>query len=411
MTVKFALLFAATAASVSASAAEPENREIVVIGQSLKDTEKALADCIARGCPPNEEIRVAIAHAENQFIAGDYRDAKSTLSKTAGRNRKFGKQYPVEVSDLFRASSRVAEHLGEADQFRLSVLDMRDTLRDGLPEGDPRAMVAQIEVGDSRSKLGYPKEAIRIYKDVSEKALKAGHIRVGTYASLRQMLLEYAIAKENDYKADMEKSLAGLRLLAANPAKEVQDFGLVAAVTLARLDRDAGNTASTAEIVRRFAEKGGAARPILLSSTPIKIPESLDMNQRSGNVLTLSQGNVEGRWIDVGFWINANGLVSDTEILRASGESRWAKLVLDSIKSRIYAPLKSKGETAPAGFYMVERYSFTARYLDEVTGTRIQQRSPVPRIERLDITPENYDQPFASEAKGRSETSASGSDS
>lgn len=390
--------------AISASAAEePSNREIVVIGQSLKDTEKAWQDCIKRACPPDEEIRAALTHAENQFITGDYRDAKTTLNKTVGRNRKHGDNYPVEVSDLFRASSRISEHLGEADQFRLAVLDMRDTLREGLPAGDPRAMVAQIEVGDSRAKLGYPKEAIRIYKDVAETAFKAGHMRVGTYSELRRLLLEYAIADDSDYKADMDKAVQGLRAIADKPAAGAEDFGLVAAVTLARLDRKAGNDGSTAAIVKRFADRGGANRPILLSSEPIKLPDAAGLDQKSGNVLAISQGYIEDRWIDVGFWVNANGLVSDTEVLRSSGNTRWAKLVTDSINSRIYAPLKSRNEAAAAGFYMVERYTFTARYMDEVTGTRIRQRSPVPRIERIDITPENYDQPFTTPPKAEAQ--------
>lgn len=405
MLLRIALSLSAAMLTTAAVAQDaPANREIVVIGQSLKDTEKAWQDCIARGCPPDEEIRAALAHAENQFITGDYRDAKSTINKTVGRNRKHGGQYPIEVSDLFRASSRISEHLGEADQFRLAVLDMRDTLREALPESDPRAMVAQIEVGDSRSKLGYPKEAVRIYRDVAEKAFKAGQARVGTYADLRRLLLEYAVADESNYKADMEKAIAGLKKMADTPPAGAEDFGLVAAVTLARLDRKAGNTDSTAAIVKRFADRGGANRPILLSSEPIKLPDAVTLEGRNGNVLGISQGNIEDRWIDVGFWVNANGLVSDTEILRSSGNSRWAKLVLDSINSRIYAPLKSKGDAAAPGFYMVERYTFTARYMDEVTGTRIRQRSPVPRIERIDITPENYDQPFATPAKTASET-------
>jgi len=404
MLLRIALSLSAAMLTTAALAEDaPANREIVVIGQSLKDTEKAWQDCIARGCPPDEEIRAALAHAENQFITGDYRDAKTTLNKTVGRNRKHGGQYPIEVSDLFRASSRISEHLGEADQFRLAVLDMRDTLREGLPEGDPRAMVAQIEVGDSRSKLGYPKEAIRIYRDVAEKAFKAGQARVGTYADLRRLLLEYAVADESDYKADMDKALAGLKKMADAPPAGAEDFGLVAAVTLARLDRQAGNTDSTAAIVKRFADRGGANRPILLSSEPIKLPDAVSLEGRNGNVLGISQGNIEDRWIDVGFWVNANGLVSGTEILRSSGNSRWAKLVTDSINSRIYAPLKSKGDAAAPGFYMVERYTFTARYMDEVTGTRIRQRSPVPRIERIDITPENYDQPFTTPTKTASE--------
>lgn len=381
----------------------PANREIVVIGQSLKDTERAWQDCIARGCPPDQEIRAALAHAENQFITGDYRDAKSTINKTVGRNRKHGGQYPIEVSDLFRASSRISEHLGEADQFRLAVLDMRDTLREGLSEGDPRAMVAQIEVGDSRSKLGYPREAVRIYRDVAEKAFKAGEVRVGTYADLRRLLLEYAMADDTNYKADMDRALLGLRKIATTPPVGAEDFGLVASVTLARLDRKAGNTDSTAAIVKRFADNGGANRPILLSAEPIKLPDAGGLDQKSGNVLAISQGNVEDRWIDIGFWVNANGLVSDAEVLRSSGNTRWSKLVLDSINSRIYAPLKSKGEATATGFYMIERYTFTARYMDEVTGTRIRQRSPVPRIERIDITPENYDQPFAAPPKTASE--------
>jgi hypothetical protein len=395
-------LLASTA--IPAFAAEEKDREIIVIGQSLKDTEKALRDCIARRCPPDEEIRASLAHAENQFITGDYRDAKSTLSKTVGRNRKHGEQYPIEVSDLFRANSRIAEHLGEGDVFRLSVLDMRDTLREALPEGDARVMVAQIEVGDSRSKLGYPKEAHGIYKEVGEKALKAGHNRVAAYANLRRLLLEYAMAAETDYKADMDKALVGLRQLAEKPLPGTDDFALVADVTLARLDRKAGNNESTAAIVKRFADRGGASRPILLSSEPIKLPSERGLE--SGNVLSLGQGNMEDRWIDVGFWVNANGLVSDTEILRSSGNINWSKLVTASIKSRIYAPLKAKDEAAAPGFYMVERYTYTARYMDEVTGTRIRQRSPVARIERIDITPENYDQPFVSAPKAEAKVEA-----
>jgi hypothetical protein len=390
--------------SVQAFAADNSDREIIVVGQSLKDTEKAWQDCIARGCPPDEEIRVALAHAENQFITGDYRDARSTLNKTVGRNRKHGENYPIEVSDLFRASSRIAEHLGEGDLFRLSVLDMRDTLRESLPENDARVMVAQIEVGDSRSKLGYPKEAIRVYENVAEKALAAGHNRVATYANLRKLMLEYVLASDTDAKSDMKKAITGLRQIADKPLAGAEDFGMVAEVTLARIDREGGKNESTAAIVKRYAEKGGVSRPILLSSQPIKMPDQKGLDQKGGNVLTMSQGNVEDRWIDVGFWVNANGLPGDIEVLRSSGDTKWAKLVSDSIASRIYAPLKAvEGETAP-GFYMVERYTMTARYMDEVTGTRIRQRSPETRIERIDITPENYDQPFVTAPKEAAKT-------
>ena len=383
-------------ASSANAAPESANREIVVIGQSLKDTEKALADCIARGCPPDEEIRAALAHAENQFVTGEYRDAKTTLNKTAGRNRKYGDKYPIEVSDLFRASSRIAEHLGEGKQFQLSVLDMRDTLKEALPAEDARVMVAQIEVGDSRAKLGYPDEALRIYKDVEEKAAKANLPRVSAFARLRGLLLNYSRGEEGQFAAIKQKARDGLSEMVQRPTPGAEDMALVAEVALARIERKEGKGQSTEAIIRRFAEKGGADRPILLSAEPVKLPDNPRMNADKsvgGNVLAFTAANFEDRWIDVGFWVNANGLVSDVEVLRSEGSIDWAKLVSESIKSRIYAPLKKTDEDANPAYYMVERYTYTARYMDETTGTRIARRSPQPRIERIDITPENYDKP------------------
>lgn len=383
-------------ASAANAAPESANREIVVIGQSLKDTEKALADCIARGCPPDEEIRAALAHAENQFVTGEYRDAKSTLNKTASRNRKYGDKYPIEVSDLFRASSRIAEHLGEGKQFQLSVLDMRDTLKEALPAEDARVMVAQIEVGDSRAKLGYPDEALRIYKDVEEKAAKANLPRVSAFARLRGLLLNYSRGEEGQFAAIKQKARDGLSEMVQRPTPGAEDMALVAEVALARIERKEGKGQSTEAIIRRFAEKGGADRPILLSAEPVKLPDNPRMNADKsvgGNVLAFTAANFEDRWIDVGFWVNANGLVSDVEVLRSEGGIDWAKLVSESIKSRIYAPLKKTDEDANPAYYMVERYTYTARYMDETTGTRIARRSPQPRIERIDITPENYDKP------------------
>lgn len=392
----FSAMLLSGSAAVAAVAAESSNREIVVIGQSLKDTEKALADCIARSCPPDEEIRAALAHAENQFVTGEYRDAKSTLNKTASRNRKYGEKYPIEVSDLFRASSRIAEHLGEGKQFQLSVLDMRDTLKSALPADDARVMVAQIEVGDSRAKLGYPDEALRIYKDVEEKANNAKFPRVAAFARLRGLLLNYGRGEKGQYAAMTQKAREGLAEMARNPVAGAEDMSLVAEVALARIERKEGKGESTEAIIRRFAQSGGTDRPILLSAESIKLPENPRMDTDKsvgGNVLAYTAANFEDRWLDVGFWVNANGLVSDVEILRSEGNIDWAKLIADSIKSRIYAPLKASEKDSSPAFYMVERYTYTARYMDETTGTRIARRSPQPRIERIDITPENYDKP------------------
>ncbi len=416
--VTVASLAILTSSSAVYAGDDTSKREIVVTGVSLKDTEADLKACIARTCPPDEEIRAALAHAENQFITGEYRDAKTTLYRTVGRNRKYGEDYPIEVSDLFRARGRVAEHLGDANDFRLAVLDMRDLLQENLPKDDARSMVAQIEVGESRLKLGYPKEAIRIFRDVTEKADAAGHDRVAAYASLRRLLIEFERADGVEAEGGKRLAIQGLRALAENPRPGAQDFALVAEVTLARLDRREGRQDSTAAIVKRYAENGGANRPILLSAEPVDMPDQRSIKGGTentgiqmiagptsnrgygGNALRMVPTTFDNRWIDMGFWVNPNGLVSEVEILRGSGDVFWARPVSDAIKSRIYAPLSTKGREAAPGFYMIERYSYTSHYLDRdaTTGTRIQTRSPIARIERLDITPENYDQPFTQPA-------------
>ena len=60
--------------------------------------------------------------------------------------------------------------------------------------------------------------------------------------------------------------------------------------------------------------------------------------------------------------------------------------MVNSIKSRLYAPLKAEKDGTSPGVYAVERYTLTANYEDDVTGTRIRQRSPVAKIERIDLT-------------------------
>ena len=65
---------------------------------------------------------------------------------------------------------------------------------------------------------------------------------------------------------------------------------------------------------------------------------------------------------------------------------------MGSIGKRVYAPLR-QGEGARPGFYMVERYTLTARVSDDVTGSHLRMREAVPRIEMLDLTSDNYEAP------------------
>lgn len=417
------LSIAAAAIPVFSAVAEPNaDREIVVTATPLSETAKALSDCLAARCSPDADIRASLAHAENQFVAGEYRDAKSTLKKAIGRNARHKNGFPVEMSDLYRASGRVAEHLGEADEYRLRLLDMRDTLRSNFAVDDAKVLAAQVEVADSRVKLGYPDHALTIYGEVEKAALAAGQNRLATLAQIRTHLLTYALGNEKAYKPDMRRARAGLAAMVAKPLPDAEDFTLVAEIALARIDRKEGRADTTTAIMKRLLAQG-ADRPLLLSAEPIMLPQNpygertttgqnapdnIGRSRMDGeslpapqNILTQIPRNFEDRWIDVGFWVAPDGRVNDVEILRAEGSGEWAKLVTDSIGTRTYAPIRSQnGETHP-GFYLVERYTYTARYMQDITGSRIPRRSAQARIERIDLTPENFDQPFTNATKSR----------
>ena len=373
----------------------PASADIVVVGKSLKDTAADLASCLAKHCPPDQDVAASVAHAENQFVAGDYTGAQRTLHASLGRNRKHGKAYPLEVSNLLRANSRVAEHMGEAKDFQLSVLDMRDTLKTGYGENDFRTLVAQIEVGDSRAKLGYPGEAENIYEGVEARALTAKQYRVASFARLRRALIARTRYDAEPTAANRNRLNAQLDVLISQPLPGSDDFVLAAQVLRAREDRKSGLSESTDALVRSFAAKGGATRPVLLYSEPLtridpRIPMPGQQDQREA--WTRWSTNRNGEWIDVGFWVGQDGHVSDAEVLRSSGAIAWAKPVLGNVTRRIYAPLRKDADSAP-GFYMVERYTLTARVTEGETGTHLRTREATPRIEMLSLTPETADAP------------------
>lgn len=361
--------------------------EIVVTARSLKDTEADLKACLARKCPPDQDIKASLAHAENQFVEGDYRNARATLANALGRNRKHKVQYPIEVSDLLRANGNVAAHLGESDIYRLSVLDMRDTLKGALKPDDYRVYGAEIEVADSRLKLGYLDEASQKYLELEKRALKAGMPQIAAIARLRDLSLRVQRAETEKTEFRKKEAVDAIEAFLREPTP-AESFKIVAEVLRSRMDRSSGNSESTDRLIARYAALGGTDRPLLLHSKPIEMNEAQAARAMAGgsDLNRIGTQVVEKRWVDIGFWIGADGKVDEPEILRSQGSTDWTDVVLKSIKTRIYAPLKSETEGAAGGFYAIERYSLTAQYENDVTGTRIRQRSPVAKIERIDLT-------------------------
>ena len=383
--LKFGVAFAAIMLAAPVFAANEAT--IVVTGRSMKQTEADLAACLARRCPPDEDIRATLAHAENQFVAGAYKDSRTTLLKSVARNRKFGPQYPVPVSDLLRASSRIAAHLGESESFQSSSIASRDVLKAGVGADDPRTLVGSIEVGDMRAKLGYPDEADRIYRGVAERAAALKLSWIKSAAELRGAWLKL----ESDLPSEQKLGRERLVQITQSTDPKAASGRLAARVLLARIDRKSGNDSETRALLAEYAAAGGTTQATLLTADPIKQQAVSYRPEDDRNVLSqIATQNFEGQWFDVGFWITPEGRATEIEIIRKNGaDEKWAKPVLDSIATRVYAPLKR--EPGDPGIYAVERYTLTSFWEDRL-GTRIRQRSAIPRIERMDLTPDQIAQ-------------------
>lgn len=391
--IALSLAIPAAAQQADGGQAAPQAGDIVVTARPLQETADALAACIARGCPPDEDIAATLAHAENQFISGDYRAARATTLASIRRNGDEARGYPVAVSDLYRANGRIASHLGEARSYQSSILNMRDALLRGLPDNDARVLAAQIEVGDSRARLGYPEEARDIYIRTAVDAERAGQLRVAAFARMRQAMIDLP-SNRRDRRADRERTaLAHLNRIAGQGPEVGEDLALLSEVLLARLDREQNDMARTQRLIARFAGGNGAGRPLLLTSEPIRLQDSGQRDDDSGNSLSRTTAGVDNRWIDVGYWINADGRVGEYEVLRSEGGlGGWTEAVERSVKSRVYAPLAAENGVASPGFYIVERYTLTADYAttqNDCSGTRIRCRSNLLRVERTDLTPED----------------------
>lgn len=384
-----ALIALASAAPVLAQQAPPvptSGPDIVVTGISLKDAQAALARCLEQRCPPDRDIAATLAVAETQFVAGDYKAARAVMAKSIGRNQRFAKTYPVPVSDLLRANSRVAVHLGEAESYRSGALDVVSALKAGLPETDPRVLDARVELGDAFLKTGQSDSALDMYKKVARQAhdLHLGHVE--GYALLRVASAYSAISRtRNDgYYVSAIKACDTVVAL-TDPA--AAPFVGAAKLLKAKLGVKNGDPDAIDRLIDTYrALAVGATSPVLLYAPEIKQPDLSGMESGSGETLgKMAMGDFDGQWVDIGFEVGADGKVSTAEVLRQSPKlsGDWIKPVLTAINGRRYAPLGAGSQSAPR----VERYTYTATWTTYV-GSRMRVRSPIPKIEILDLSRE-----------------------
>lgn len=357
-----------------------EEKTIVVVGHRIEDSERALAACIDRQCPPKEEIDASLAHAENQFLAGNYADAQRTLSKARGRNMKYRKELPVEVGDLLRASGRMLALIGQSDAARITAIDSLDALKSGLPSTDRRIFVQRLAVGDAFAKEGRLIAARDVYNKVANQADAAGDARVKGYALFRVAGMYTAVAREfPDYRDTAYQSLRRV--------DETTEPDLAAFREAAKLLRCRMEDSRSAEAGRDCAQAMNGKRVAtaeLIYAPPIDLRNW--RREDTSSVVTL-HGDATPQWADIAFWVAPDGTVRDVGTVRTSptATETWVKLVTDALGKRVYRPL----QLAPSdpGLRRIERYSLVYDVALS-TGSRIRTRSTIPHVEILDLTVE-----------------------
>lgn len=380
------LLLIALVPLAAPAAGQVPDPDVVVTANRLQATEQALKDCIARKCPPDQDIRATLRHAENLFVAGKYADARRTLLAGRTRTQRFAKQYPVPVSELLRANARIAAHLGEGEAYQVGTYDTLSALKAGLPADDYRVLGARIEVGDMLARFGKFQSAEDTYRSVAKRAHELDLPTVEGFARLRigALYSSYAVGDPSGYASGARKALDEL---IANPDPRLAVFARAARLLKARNAARAGDTTALDTILAEYRAEGTAEKPELLYAPPIKPLRTATREQDGAGALSrVALRSYDDQWVDVSFYVAPDGRVTDPGILRTSPKlsgDDWVKPIITSIAARRYAPLKR--DPSDPGILRIERYTLTSRY-EQQLGSRIRQRSAEPQIEMLDLS-------------------------
>jgi hypothetical protein len=396
-------LLATAPAPPSQAAQDP----IVVVGQRINEARNRLDACIARRCPPNEEIDAALALAETQLVSGEYRDARSTLLRSLSRNKDEAKRYPIPVSDLYRANGKVAAHLGFDRDYYRSTWGIYRTMKLGLPSAEDRKFSALMEVAEMTYRTRGHERARLYYDSIAKQAREAGRPDLAAIAELRSAI--------RHLPPGSSWQMAKINEIASLDSKDMRAPVLEAKLALARMAFEKGDENGAQSALRQlsslnikrpilvytppFMVEGGQsspgemARPMQFeTTTKIDVPDNLPSTARRATS-TESFGpktfatnhtpiNVEDEWMDVGFRITPEGKVADLKVLRRSGDNGWAPPLLTSIAGRRYTPGKPNDPSSTR----VERYTYTSG-LEQGATTRVAVHSPRARIEYFDLSP------------------------
>lgn len=375
-----AFLLLLTAGSALAQQPEPPpadaKDDIIITGRRLSDTERTLAECLARKCPPGEDIDATLAHAENLFVAGEYQRARMTTKASLGRNRRHAAALPVPVSDLERSNGRISAHLGETFDYTFSTWGILRALKAGLPESDPRLIGARMEIAQMIQATHRYEIARKTFEQAVSDAAKIDRPDLVAAGRLRLAGLEFVDGDEGLGRKALEK-------IANRDDPRTRGARMTARLLLAQVDRQRGKEDRTEDLLAEI-RKLRLKQPVLLFAPHYELVENrgVALDGQRMRLDKVAPDAFDKKWIDVGFWVRPDGRVEDVNVLRSQGATKWADPLLTSIKGRLYTPV---AENDSEGAFRVERFTYTS-FFETQTGTRVRQRGARARVESLDLT-------------------------
>ena len=387
------LLIAVSTAASAAQSPEPNTQPtIVVVGERVQAYRERLAACIARNCPPNEDIDATTALAEALFVQGEYEDARTELLRSIRRNRRHAAGYPEPVSDLYRANARVSRHLGFDADVRRSTWQILRSLQAGLPTEDHRHFTARFEVIEWLIAFNYHDQAQHELRELADVARAAGRDDVVASAELRGLWVAFIQAPNS--------SMPMRQLIEMSESPDARR-SLGAKIMLVRIYNHRRDRRRANALIAQLGMSG--ARRQLLFDPPYQLVQredgsgdgragalrsvtdrpQLQQGQEASTTLVIANladrmtDNFVDQLIDVGFRIRADGSVADVQVVNRRGPAGWDRPLLRALLGRRYSPTQDGSES-----YRLERYTYTSeRRLHGLTGTHIGNRSPRGRVE------------------------------
>jgi hypothetical protein len=266
--------------------------------------------------------------------------------------------------------------MGEDDEARVAAINIMETLERGFGDDDHRLFGARLEYADTLLGIRRGAQALHELESIRRDARRAGRHDVAAMAELRSLWVQYVAMPTGPAKS---------RLIERSRSTDPDDVFLSvgARILLASIYRREGDAGRADAMLAEIARTSGGARalvyepPYRLHFQPVDPAGDMTVAVDERRNPELGQGT----WIDVGFWVDAAGAVSELQIVRQGVSPRWAEPLLEAIRGRRYTPSADGRPT-----YRLERYTYTSGY-ESRTGSLIRQRSPNGRVEYLDLSP------------------------